>query len=268
MNGNLLLFELKRNRIRFLIWLLILGGLIAFTMAAIPSMAEDQAQMESMLEMFPEGFKKAFGMDAESWGSTLGIYSTYHIFYAYLSGAIFAISLGLDIVAKEENKRTAEFLLTRPVTRAEIMASKAAAFFIYVLALNILLALAGWAAVETSASGPLDMKPYLIFCVYGFLLNLLFGCLGLLIPSIVKRGKISAAAGIGIVLGFYFIDSLARASEVIGKIGFISPFHAADTKILDPGYSLELWRIFYFVIPIVLFTVSAFIFYRKKDIYV
>jgi ABC-2 type transport system permease protein len=268
MNGNLLLFELKRNRGRFLIWLLILVGLIVFTMAVIPNMAKDRAMIESMLEMFPDGIKKALGMDAQTWGNVLGIYSTYHIFYAVLSGAIFAISLGLDIIAKEENKRTAEFLLTRPLTRTEIMTTKIAAFFIYVLALNLLLTLSGWAAVAIASSEPVGMRSFIIFCLYGFLLNLVFGCLGLLISSIAKRGRAPAAAGIGIVVGFYFIDSLARASEVLGKIGFISPFHVVDTKLLNPDYGLEVWRVLYFVIPAVLFSVLSVFFYRKKDVYV
>ncbi len=268
MNRNLLLFELKKNRGRFFIWLFVLIGLIVFTMAVIPNMAKDRAQIESMLQMFPEGIKKALGMDAQTWSNVLGIYSTYHIFYAVLSGAIFAIALGLDIVAKEENKRTAEFLLTRPLTRTQIMTSKIIAFFIYVTALNILLALSGWAAVRVAASGPLEMRPFFIFCLYGFLLNLFFGCLGLLISSIIKRGRASAAAGLGIVVGFYFIDSLARASDVLGKIGFVSPFHVVDTKILEPGYGLEIWRILYFLIPAILFTVASIVFYRKKDIYV
>ena len=268
MNWNLLFFELRRNRSRFVVWFLVLTGLVVFTMAALPAMLEDQAQVEAMMEMFPDGFKKAFGMDAQSWGNALGVYSTYHVFYAFLSGAIFAISLGMNIIAKEESKRTAEFLLTRPVNRLEIIASKSAAYFVYVTLLNIGLMGVGWIAIKVVSVNPIDMGPYFVFSLYGYLLNLLFGCLGLMISTLIKRGKTSPAAGIGIVLGFYFIDSLARASEVLGAIGFISPFHAADTKVLSPDFGIELWRILYFIVPIVLFTATAFAAYRRKEIYV
>ena len=59
-------------------------------------------------------------------------------------GSIYAIVLSSNILLKEEYNKTAEYLLTRPLTRSEIFLSKLAVLFINIFLLNLVTSLAGF----------------------------------------------------------------------------------------------------------------------------
>ena len=64
--------------------------------------------------------------------SVLGFYAVNNVIYMMVLGSIFAIVLSSNILLKEEYNKTAEYLLTRPLTRSEIFFSKLAVLFLHV----------------------------------------------------------------------------------------------------------------------------------------
>ena len=132
MNSNLYAKDLKRNFKKFLIWTVSVMGLNIFTAFMYDSIQAGTDQVQLLLELYPESLMKAFGMDAVSWSNILGFYSTYFIFYILLSGGVFSITFGMDILSKEESKRTAEFLYTRPLTRSEVYVTKTLSLLTYI----------------------------------------------------------------------------------------------------------------------------------------
>jgi ABC-2 type transport system permease protein len=171
-------------------------------------------------------------------------------------------------VLKEEYDKTAEYLLTRPITRSEIFFSKLAVVGVNVFLLNFVTALAGFICMELVKKGPFSITSFLILSFYTLLLNLLFGSIGLFMSTLVKRAKPVTTFAIGMVLIFYFIYTLSKITESISAIGYISPFRYVDMNVVNPAYRLDIWHLAYFLGITLLLTGLSYRIYKRKDIYV
>ncbi|MCX7020849.1 MAG: ABC transporter permease subunit [bacterium] len=130
MNANIFFMELRRHRRGILIWCAVLVGLNTFMMFFYPVVIGSGVfeQLDSFFKNpFFKGMLTTFGVNMENMTSVLGYYVTYNAVYTMLLGSIVAILLGAGLVAREETEKTAEFLLTKPVTRGEVLNSKMAA---------------------------------------------------------------------------------------------------------------------------------------------
>jgi len=174
--------------------------------------------------------------------------------------------LSSNILLKEEYNRTAEYLLTRPLTRSEIFFSKLAVVFINILILNFVTALAGFISMEVVKDGPYSFRAFLILSLYTLLLNFLFASVGLFISTLVRRAKPITTFSIGLVLILYFIYTLSKITEGASKIGFLSPFRFADTNAINPAYSIDIWHLAYFIGISLLLTGISYLLYKRKDI--
>ncbi|HEX7494474.1 MAG TPA: ABC transporter permease subunit, partial [Bacteroidales bacterium] len=132
MNRNLFLKEIKRNALSLTIWTILITILITLTMSFYSTFLANQSKIAGMLTIIPKGALQFKGIsNFNDLLSVLGFYSVNNIIYMMVLGSIFAIVLASNILLKEEYDKTAEYLLTRPLTRSEIFMSKLA-----VLSLN------------------------------------------------------------------------------------------------------------------------------------
>ena len=120
---NMFLHELKAYRKSAIIWTTALVALVVLFLSMFPSFSREAEEFKKLLEGYPEALRRALGLAVENIGSILGFYS-YVFLYISLVGAIQAMNLGMSIVSKEVRDKTADFLLTKPVTRTKIMTSK------------------------------------------------------------------------------------------------------------------------------------------------
>ena len=125
---NMFLHELKAYRKSTIIWTCSLVGLIIMFLPIFPVSQMILKEFKNLLEGYPEAVRKAFGLTLDSFSSILGFYS-YIFVYVALCGSIQAMNLGLSIVSKEVSEKTADFLLTKPVTRKQILTAKLFATF-------------------------------------------------------------------------------------------------------------------------------------------
>jgi ABC-2 type transport system permease protein len=271
-NTNLYFKELKRYRKFFLAWSISIGVLIVMELAFYHIfMNEDMAKM--MATFFENPFMKnmmtVFGTNLDVLTNALGYYATRSAIYIMLLGTFFSIMLAGKILAREEYEKTAEFLLAKPVTRLEIVWSKLAAFLTYLLLLNVMILIAGSVGLEIfKGESVYRLSAFFVHSFYFFLLMLTFGAMGLFLSLLIKRGRPITNISIGLVFGGYLIDLLSKATQSASKFGYISPFKFMDSGVLRPDYSLEWWRVLYFLgISIVLITLT-FVVYREKDILV
>ncbi len=262
--------ELKRYRNSFIAWSVSLSFLILMEMAFFRYLIRGD-MLKLMKTFFEEPFWKkmlaAFGWSVDGLTNVLGYYAARHAIYIILLGTFFSILLAGKILALEEREKTAEFLLTKPVTRLEVARSKLAAFLTYLLLLNVIILTIGFIGLEIF-KGNSDYRPtaFLIHTFYSFLLMLAFGALGLFLSLLIKRGRPITNISIGIVFGGYLIDILSQMTVSTEKFGYLSPFKYIDTGLLRPDYGLELWRVLYFLGLFLLLVTLTFVIYRKKDI--
>jgi ABC-2 type transport system permease protein len=271
-NPNLYFKELKRYRNFFLAWSISISVLIVMELAFYYIfMKEDMVKMmATFLENpFVKNMMTAFGTSLDVLTNELGYYATRSAIYIMLLGTFFSIMLASKILAREEHEKTAEVLLTKPVTRLEIVWSKLAAFLTYLLLLSVMILLAGSISLEIfKGESIFRLSAFFVHSFYFFLLMLTFGAIGLFLSLLIKRGRPITNVSFGLVFGGYLIDLLSKATQSVSKFGYISPFKFMDSGVLRPDYSLEWWRVLYFLGISVVLIALTFIVYRKKDILV
>jgi ABC-2 type transport system permease protein len=267
MNSILFYMELRRNARSLILWSAVIGLLIFFTMSFFRTVLQYQQQIAGMVNLVPAMALKMRGFSSiRDIFSVLGFYTANNLVYMMLLGSIYAIVLSSNILLKEEYGKTAEYLLSRPVTRREVFTTKLAVSQVNILILNFLATLIGYISIMVYKKGPFDLQPFLIISFYTLLLNLLFGALGFFISVTKKRARPVTSSCVGLVLVLYFLYSISRISGVDGSFGYLSPFKWVNVNVLSPAYGLEPWRTVPFLgITALLILVSGFI-YRRKDI--
>ncbi|MGB6865896.1 MAG: ABC transporter permease subunit [Candidatus Aminicenantaceae bacterium] len=271
-NTNLYSKELKRYRNSFIGWSISINVLILMGMAFYPVLMQGD-MLKQMTVFFENPLMKnimtAFGASLDDMTNVLGFYSSRSTMFITLLGSFFSILLAGKILAREEREKTAEFLLTKPVTRLEVFRSKLAAYFTYLLFLNVVILIIGFLSLEIF-KGDTDYRliAFIIHWIYCFLLMMAFGAIGLFLSLLIKRGRPITGVSIGIVVGGYFIDGLSKVSPSADKIGYLSPFKFVDSGVLRPDYALAGWRVMYFLGIFLVLIVLTFVFYKKKDILV
>ncbi len=268
MNRNLFLMEMKRNAFSLIIWMIAITLLISLTMSVYPTFLQNQSKIVGMMSLVPKGALQFKGIsNFNDLLSVMGFYSVNNIIYMMVLGSIFAIVLSSNILLKEEYNKTAEYLLTRPLTRSEIFFSKLAVLLLYVFMLNMATSLAGFISIELVRKGTFSIRAFLILSLNTLLLNLLFGAIGLFLSTLVKRPKPVTTFSIGLVLIFYFIYTLSKITEGASKIGYLSPFKFVSMDAFDPAYKLGFWNLMYFLGISLLLTAISYRLYCRKDIY-
>ncbi|MBN2481800.1 MAG: ABC transporter permease subunit [Bacteroidales bacterium] len=268
MNRNLLVKEFRVNTLSLTVWLLLICFFVAFTMAFYPMFIENQSQFMGLLNLFPADIFEFKGVsNFDDLFSVLGFYAANNTVYMQLFGSIYAIVLGSNILLKEEYNKTADFLLSRPLTRSDAYLTKAAVMIINILILNIIVILVGCVAIEFVKTESYSFQSYLILSFYTLLLNLLFGFAGLFLSTLIKRARPITTLGIGIVLFMYFLYTISKITADAEKLGYISPYKFVDANVLNPDYSLNPWYVLYFAGLTACLAIAAFFIYRQKDIY-
>lgn len=269
-NKNIYFKELKHHRTSFIIWCLSFIILILLDMAFYPILMKDDMikQMSTLFENpFMKGLMSAFGVSLDVLTNVLGYYAARNTMFILLLGGFFSILLAGKILSQEEHEKTAEFLLTKPVTRSEVIWSKLAAFFSLLVTLNIIILITGFISIEIfKGDSEYSLAAYFIHTFYSFLLMLTFGAVGLFLSLWIKRGRPTTNISIGIILGGFFIDAASKITASLDKIGYLSPFKYVDSSVLSPNYGLMWWRLLYFVGISLLLITLTFIVYKKKDI--
>ncbi|MBR6920794.1 MAG: ABC transporter permease subunit [Clostridia bacterium] len=259
---TLFLHELKRDKIKLIVWTAAITAMLVISIAIYPQMT---SQMDEMGDMFSQmgGFSEAFGMDKVNFGQYSGYFAVECGNVLGLGGAFFAALLGIAALAKEERERTAEFLLTHPVSRSYVVAQKLFALLAEVLILNLTVAAAGVLASFAIGQSIDGKQTFLVFLGYT-LMQVEVACIMFGISAFLRGNGIGIGLGAAFVL--YFMNILANLSDDLEFLRYITPFSYADGTSIVSSNKLEIK----YLIPGIVFTaagiVAAFVKYNKKDI--
>lgn len=264
MNPNIYFTDMRRHLKGFLIWFAVIAACVLLTLTIVPTIAGKQAQF---LAAYPADLLAAIGINAAAWATVLGIYASYWMFFIPLLGAIYAVSLGSSLLAKEESGQTADFLLTKPVSRTEVAVSKGLVLLSFTTALWALCSAVEVIGLASIAKEPLDAAAYWRLSVSGYLMIVFFGFLAMVLSVLPRRSRPLLGLGIGIILASYGLDIVGNLSDEGRKIAVVSPFHHIDTALATSGGAIQAGNVLYFVLLAAGFFAATLLFYRRKDIY-
>ena len=268
MSVNLFLKELRGNLKGTVITSLVVVLYTAFSLLIYASMKENISKIKDFYYIMPESFQVAFNFHINQWDNVLGFYVTYFVYFIPIITGCYSIILGAKLLSKEEQNKTAEFLLSRPLSRTQIISSKLITFFIHILGINLLAFFTGFFGSGINSDWKFNVNSLIILHTYGYLICVYFGILGFFITVLMKRAKAITGIGIGIVLGTYFFDVMIR---VFGKVQFLlylTPFKYINLEANAPDYGFDVWRLIYFTGICSLLIMLSYVFYRRKDILV
>lgn len=262
---NMFLHELKAYRNSTIIWTASLVGVTVLFLSLFPAIAKEADEFKKLLEGFPEAVRLALGLAVENIGSILGFYS-YIFLYISLTGASQAMNLGTSIVSKEVREKTADFLLTKPVTRTQIMTSKILAAVTSIVITNVFFIVAATTMASIVETQEFSMKTFVLISLTLSFIQLIFLALGILVSVVVPKIRSVVPISLGTVFTFFFIGAVAATSGE-SALRYITPFKYFDLAYIVQNSSYEASFIVVAIAFIVAAITASYYIYCKKDIH-
>lgn len=255
--------ELRQGRLSFIVWTASIGFLLAICIVLFPKM---KSQMDSVSDMFASmgSFSEAFGMDRLSFGTLTGFYSVECGNILGLGGAFYASLIAAGMLSKEEKDKTAEFLLTHPVSRGKIITGKLIAVFVQITAMNVIIfALAIGSIAAIGEEIPWKEIGLMHLAYYILQLELAGICFG--ISAFIRKG--SAGVGLGIAVMMYFLNLVANIADVADFLKYITPFGYCEGADIVSDGKLDGTLIAVGALVGICGIALAYLKYTKKDIH-
>lgn len=254
--------ELRIGRMPLIIWTAAIAFLLAVCIVIYPEMS---GQMGEISESFAEmgSFSQAFGMDKVNFGEFMGFFAVECGNVLGLGGALFAALVGITSLSKEEKEHTAEFLLTHPNSRIQIISEKLGAVFTQIIFLNITVIIITGLSIIVIGESP-DIKVMALQFLAYFVMQIEIASICFGISAFLCRS--GSGLGLGIAVLFYFLNIIANLTEKAEFLKYITPFGYTEGADIIANDSLNgkyiVVGIFFAAIAIA----TAYYQYNKKDI--
>lgn len=261
---NMFLHELKAYRKSTVIWTCSLIAVIILFLSMYPTFSKEVEAFKKLMEGFPEPVRKAFGLSVDSMSSILGFYA-YTFLYITLCGAIQAMNIGTSILSKEVREKTADFLLSKPVSRIQIITAKLLAALTSLVITNAayLMVASGMAAVVKVED--FSYKIFFMLSITLFFVQLIFLSLGVLVSVMVPKIKSVLPISLGTVFAF-FIFGMFASTTGDNAVRYITPFKYFDTNYIMKNSSYEVSFIILEIVFIIVAITASYFVYCKKDV--
>ncbi|MBQ7429926.1 MAG: ABC transporter permease subunit [Butyrivibrio sp.] len=216
--------EILLNIKSLIIWSLSVGILGLICILLYQSM---EGEMKDMADAFSNmgAFSEAFGMSTLSIATLKGYFATEIGAVHGLGSSMFAAIIAINIISKEEEYHSGEFIFALPLSRSKVLAAKAICVAIMLSIFTCVCTisyLVGFKIVGEEV--PTDQ--FLTFMGRQLLMNVEVAgiCFGL--SSL--TGKNHMGLGLGLALMFYAYDVCGRVIPDMKDYLFIGPFSYAN----------------------------------------
>ncbi len=259
---NVFRLELKQHRNSTIAWILALIAIAALYISIFPSIS-DNPSVTDIYKNFPEAFKKTFGISENTLSVFSGLYALV-LNLVLLTGAVQAMNLATGITSKEVRERTADFLLTRPISRMSVLRQKLLTVLLLILITDVIFMAADWALIQAIIRDPFQFSTFFTSTISLLLVQLFFLSFGFMLGAVLPKVKSVIAVSLPAVFGFYVIGLF---DTLVGeKIKYMTPFKFFNVNMLTAGGSYETGVLIYLAVLSVAALAAGFVVYQKKDI--
>lgn len=254
--------EILSQKLTILIWGLAIGIMVGICVLVYPEM---QSQMDNITEMMSSmgGLTKAFGMDQLNVGTLTGFYAIECGNMLGLGGAFFAAIIAVTALMKEERDRTAEFLLTHPVSRTRVVTEKLLGVCISLLLMNLIVFVCGVVPllmIDAEVAWGTVLLLHLAYLILQFeIAGICFGISAFI-------GKFGAGIGIGVAAVLYFMNLISNLSVDAKVLKYITPYGYTDGSYIANSHGLQGKYMVTGMCFLVIGVVLAYVKYTRKDI--
>jgi ABC-2 type transport system permease protein len=265
MSATIFLHELRIRLKSVAIWSASLVALILFFSSMFPIFADQAALMNEFLARYPKELSAAFGMNRMDLATVLGYYSFLFMF-VQLCLAIQASNYGFGLVSIEESELTADFLLSKPVSRGHVLTSKLLAVLASLAITNLVVWATSIAAIELFRGEHGYETGTLILLLLGIVIfQLFFLSVGLVISLRVKRVRSVTPYALGLAFGMYVMSAF---SGIFGdvKLELVTPFKHFDAPYIVQHGAYDMPLVLLNITVTLVALAASYWLYIRRDI--
>lgn len=261
---NLVKRELNDNLKGVLTWLTIISSLIVIIIALHPLAVAKMDMMDEMLAQFPEEMIKAFNLSTISFKNILE-YFFYEFQFILVAGSIFAGILSANIMAKEENDKTIQFLYAKPISRIDIISAKIIVVLIYLLIFNLVMFTI--TAITMTLISDQTINYLLLANIFAgqLIIQITFANLGILIAVLLPKVKAASAIISGFIIVTFILGIISKIADKVANLHYLSFIdYLLNDKFMDLG-RMDFKYIIILAIIFIGSVIGAILKYRKKS---
>lgn len=250
----------------FLIWTLILVLMFLVVFLVYPHIITDDTvkNLNEMMKVFPEEILKSFNMDITNIDTAYGWLKSEGFMFILLIVGFYSSFLGANILLKEENDKTIEYLATLPIKRKHIMTSKIIVSYIYIFLLILIVGLFNYFALLIS--GDFNQIEYLLLSITPIFIAYPLFALNLFISQYLHKTKKTVGISLGLVFIFYLINVLSELSSSVELLKYFSIYTLADVRNVILNNTINPINIVISFIIGSIFIILSYMKYNKKEL--
>lgn len=258
--------EIKVNIKSFMIWLSILIGIFLIVFLIYPSITSNDniKEIDNMLSMFPKEMLQAFNMDISSLTSAYGWLKSEGFVFVLLIIGCYAGILGSNILLKEENDKTIEYLNSLPIKRTTIVLNKSLVGLIFIIMMIVGLAIFNY--IGLSLSGEFNQKQYLLLSMTPIFSSIVIFSLCLFLSTFTSKTKKMLGVSLGIVFLSYMLQMLSSIADSVSWLKYLSVFTLSDIRNVIAKSSINPIMIIISIGLTILLILLTIIHYNKKEL--
>jgi ABC-2 type transport system permease protein len=187
--------------------------------------------------------------------------------FILLGAAVQAMNLGVGIMSKEISAKTADFLLTKPLSRASVITSKLTASISLIILTNIFLLTVSIFAANKIVPTDFSFKVFGLLVSTIFFVQVGFLVLGFMLAVIIPKIKSVISVSLPVVFSLFIIGTLGA---IIGNdnVRYITIFKFFDTNYIIKNATYEPKYIVVETMLLVIAVLTSYIVFIRKDIQV
>ncbi len=214
--------------------------------------------------MYPPAVLAALNLKVEIFFTIYGFFS-YFLTFGWLIASVQAMNLGVSIVSKEVAGKTADFLLTKPITRARMLTEKLAAITTLILITNVAYLATAIVSALTFSKDKVELGIFFPIAATLFFIQIFFLALGFLFGSVLPKVKTVVAVTLPTVFTFFIISAFGSALKLTDT-SYFTPYKYFDAIYIYNHSAYEPRYLWLLLCVIVVCIFTSFIVYLRKDI--
>ena len=258
--------EFKVNLKSFIIWTSILIILFLVVFLVYPYIITDDTvkNLDEMMKVFPPELLKAFNMDITSINSAYGWLKSEGFMFVLLIVGFYSSILGNNILLKEENNKTIEYLESLPITRNRILTNKIIVSVVYMISMILILGIFNYIALLLS--GDFDHIQYILLSITPIFIVLPLFSINLFISTFLHKTKKTIGISLGLVFIFYMLNVLSELSIKVEVLKYFSIYTLADVRNVVLNVAISPINIIISLVITIIFIFGSYIKYNKKEL--
>lgn len=261
---NVFLRELTAYRKSTITWTISLSLMVMFFMGLFPAFTQDVEATREVLSSFPEAVRSALDISLDNFFSVNGFYA-YLLSFAILSAAIQAMNAGTGVISKEMSGKTADFLLSKPITRVSVITAKLAAALTGIFITDVVFITMGYISASTASKEPFDAATFFVMSSTVFLVQLIFFALGALFAVSLPKIKSVVSVTLPTVFALYIVGMIGDVLEN-DSARYLSPFKYYDSVYIIEHSALETKYLVVEAAVVVVAVALSYVIFIKKDV--